>query len=332
MSDEFDDAPGRSFADEVTADISRDLIPQVEQQEDGRAACLLFLSGPLMGHCVSLTQKPRHVGRADDADIVIKDQGVSRLHARFFLGDLHAQGDDGQRLEPEVYVEDLQSSNGVYVNGRRIERIARLTQGDKVTLGTETVLRFTYQDHLDQDFQQRLLDSALNDALTGVRNRAYFDQQLQYEFDYAARHNQVLAILLLDIDYFKQVNDTHGHLAGDAVLAQLGARLRASVRDEDFLARYGGEEFVMICRGLSNEQGLQLAGRLRGIMTAAPFVYQDIEIALTLSCGVASYPQVRAKEGMELVSAADRALYRAKRAGRDQAMVAAHCDLQAQES
>lgn len=326
MSDEYDVAPASAFADEVTADISRDLIPQVTVEEEGRAACLLFLSGPLMGHCVSLNQKPRHVGRADDADIVIKDQGVSRLHARFFLGDLHPQGDAGQGGEPDAFVEDLQSSNGVYLNGRRIERIARLAQGDKITLGTETVLRFTYQDQLDQDFQQRLLDSALNDALTGARNRAYFEQQLQYEFDYAARHNQVIAIVLMDIDHFKQVNDTYGHLAGDAVLTQLGARLRESVRDEDFLARYGGEEFVMLCRGLSSEQGLQLAGRLRELVAAKPFEYQDIEIGLTLSCGVASYPEVRVRAGVDLVSAADRALYRAKRGGRDRALAAEEAD------
>jgi diguanylate cyclase (GGDEF)-like protein len=270
-----------------------------------------------MGHCVALDDRDREVGRADEADIVIKDHGVSRRHARFYLGEANLLTDDR-----DAFVEDLDSSNGVYVNGKRIEGCEQLHQGDKITLGTETILRFTYQDQIDQDFQQRLLDSAINDALTGTRNRAYFDQQFGAEFDYAARHGTVLAIILFDIDYFKQVNDTHGHLAGDAVLTQLGARLGGAVREEDFLARYGGEEFAMICRGLNAEQGFQAAERLRKTVAEKPFEYGGIEIEMTVSAGVASYPEVTAESSTELLAATDKALYLAKNSGRNRTFMA----------
>lgn len=304
------------FEDEVTADISRDLIEESFVETDNRAACLLFLTGPMMGHYVSLGGQAREVGRADDADIIINDKGVSRRHACFYLRNPGAN-------EPDGFVEDLDSSNGVYVNGERVKGSQQLHQGDKITLGTETILRFTYQDEVDQKFQQGLLDAAINDGLTGMRNRAYFDQKVRAEFEYASRYGGSLCLIIFDIDYFKQVNDTHGHVTGDAVLSQLGACLVEAVREEDFLARYGGEEFAMICRGLSAEQGFQAAERLRKIVDQYIFKDDDIEIDLTVSVGVASYPELAAETAAQLLSAADAALYRAKSVGRNRTYLAA---------
>lgn len=329
MSEELDPPKGSSSTDEITVDITRELVDDsfIDDEDAGRAACLLFLTGPMIGHCVSLNQRPREVGRADTSDVLIMDEGVSRRHARFFLGEADAESLLGGPAEPNAYVEDLDSSNGVYVNGQRIDKIAQLFPGDKITLGTETVLKFTYQGQIDQEFQQRLLDSALNDAMTGLRNRAYFDQQIGYEFDYAARRAGVLALLLFDIDHFKQINDTLGHVAGDMVLQQLGERLRGVVREEDFLARYGGEEFAMICRGLSTEQAFKAAERLRKTVERAPFEYEGEEIAITLSGGVASFPEVMVESAAALIGAADRALYRAKTTGRNQTLKASEKDI-----
>ncbi len=290
---------------EITVDVPIDHIEDSFAEDDERTACLVFLSGPLMGHSVPLSDRPKEVGRADEADIVINDNGVSRRHARFYLRDRGA------------FVEDLDSSNGVYVNGKRIERFEHLAQGDKITLGTETILKFTYHDQLDEDFQQRLLESAINDPLTGLYNRAYFDQKLAAEFQYAAHHHTAFALIMFDLDHFKQVNDTHGHLAGDAVLTQLGRRLLAAVREEDFLARYGGEEFAMICRGLSLDQAHAAAERLRKIVAQDPFEYGEVCLDLTISAGVAAYPEVAADGHDAMVAAADKALYRSKEEGRN---------------
>lgn len=305
MSDESDIEPLSSEDEEITIDVAPDRFEDSFVEEDDRTACLVFLSGPLMGHSVPLSDEPKEVGRADEADIVINDNGVSRRHARFYLRDRGG------------YVEDLDSSNGVYVNGKRIDRFEHLEQGDKITLGTETILKFTYHDQLDEDFQQRLLDSAINDPLTGLHNRAYFDQKLDAEFQYASRHEAPFALIMFDLDHFKAVNDTHGHLTGDAVLRQLGQRLGRAVREEDFLARYGGEEFAMICRGLGGEQAWRAAERLRKIVAAEPFVDDDVELALTISAGVAAYPELQAGSAGGLLEAADQALYRSKQKGRN---------------
>lgn len=295
----------KSEDDETTIDVAPEAFEESFAEEVERNACLVFLSGPVMGHTVNLSETPKEVGRAEDADIVITDEGVSRRHARFYLRD---QG---------AYVEDLDSSNGVYVNGERIERFEHLEQGDKITLGTDTILKFTYHDQLDEDFQQRLLDAAINDPLTQVHNRAYFDQKLGSEFGYAARYGDQFALIMFDLDHFKQVNDTYGHLAGDAVLEKLGVLLNQTVRTEDFVARYGGEEFAMICRGATTEQAFQAAERLRKLVDETDFSYDGEDIAVTISAGVASYPEQPAEAAAELIDAADRALYASKQNGRN---------------
>ncbi|MFW5967428.1 MAG: diguanylate cyclase [Persicimonas sp.] len=292
-------------ADESTVDVPKDAFVRRLEGEDGPGACLVFLSGPLMGHTVGLEDRPREVGRADDADIVIADSGVSRRHARFHV------------TEGKAVVEDLDSSNGVFVNGERIERIAKLTPGDKISLGTETILKFTYHDRLDEDFQQRLLDSAIRDPLTGLYNRGYFDRQLAAEFGYAVRHETLLGLILLDIDHFKEINDTHGHLVGDEVLEHLGKQLGGAVREEDFLARYGGEELAMLCRGLDGQKTRRAAERLRNLVEEMVFQVDDLSLTVTVSGGVAAYPDSGAESPHGLIEAADRALYRAKEAGRN---------------
>lgn len=304
------------FADDITADIAYDLVEESFADQETRAACLLFLTGPMMGHYISLGEHAREVGRSDESDIIINDKGVSRRHACFYLRP-NRMGD------PDGFVEDLGSSNGVYVNGERIQGAHQLHQGDKITLGTETILRFTYQDEVDQAFQKRLLDAAINDGLTGMRNRAYFDQKIKAEFEYAARYGATLSVIIFDIDYFKQINDAHGHVVGDAVLARLGACMLEAVREEDFLARYGGEEFAMICRELTAEQGFKAAERLRKLVESESFRHGEVELELTVSAGVASYPEIPAQTHVELISAADEALYRAKSIGRNRTLLAA---------
>jgi diguanylate cyclase (GGDEF)-like protein len=291
--------------DETTVDVARETIEESFVEDDERKACLVFLSGPVMGHTVSLAETPKEVGRADDADIVISDEGVSRRHARFYL------------RNQDAHVEDLDSSNGVYVNGKRIERFHHLAQGDKITLGTATILKFTYHDQIDEDFQQRLLESAINDPLTGVHNRGFFDQRMVSEFEYAVRHSDTLALILFDLDHFKQVNDTHGHLAGDAVLEQFGELVREALREEDFVARYGGEEFAMIGRGLTTKQAYTAAERLRELVADTQFEYEGTDIPLTISAGVVSYPDFDADSATDLIQAADQALYRSKDKGRN---------------
>lgn len=158
---------------------------------------------------------------------------------------------------------------------------------------------------------------ATRDRLTGVLNRGAILDALQVELHRAARAGGATAVLLLDIDHFKRVNDTHGHLAGDDVLREVGRRLQATLRPYDRVGRFGGEEFVVLVPGVEGHVGV-IAERVRQAIAGEPVTVAAVEgaLAMTVSIGVAVASR-SAVEPQAMLAAADRALYRAKAAGRD---------------
>jgi two-component system cell cycle response regulator len=273
---------------------------------DGLRPCLTILTGSSVGQTFHVTKGNALIGRAQEATLRILDDGVSRNHARLKF-------DTGGSL----YLCDLDSRNGTYVNGKRINEPTQLQAGDKVQIGRTTVLRFEYQDALDQSFHENLLSSALRDGLTRLFNKRYFLERLDAELKFARRHHTVISLLMLDLDHFKQVNDDHGHLAGDAVLEHLAQLLVRAVRNEDVVARFGGEELAVILRAIPLEPATQLAERLRRLVEHNPTKYADKQLLTTVSIGVAGYPSTNAESVDALVDAADQALYRAKNGGRN---------------
>ena len=171
--------------------------------------------------------------------------------------------------------------------------------------------------------QSKLAVAATTDGLTGLANRAYFSRRLSEEFAAAVRTGARLACLMLDIDHFKEVNDRHGHLAGDAVLRAAGELLRDNVRGDDVAARFGGEEFVVLMVGSSLDGAGILAERIRVLVERHEVRFADAmaPIRTTLSVGVA-IRQPSQRSPHELVEEADRALYRAKAAGRNRVALA----------
>ncbi|MCX7642911.1 MAG: sensor domain-containing diguanylate cyclase [Armatimonadetes bacterium] len=158
---------------------------------------------------------------------------------------------------------------------------------------------------------------SITDELTGIANRRHFEWRLNEEIERARRYQYPLSALMLDLDHFKQVNDTYGHQVGDIVLQQIAQRLRRVLRRTDFLARYGGEEFVVLAPQTPADRALILAERLRQIIAESPVtVSPDLQIRITISIGVAVFPE-HAQNGNELVRAADEALYKAKQTGRN---------------
>ncbi len=281
---------------------------KLQQQRD--QAYLIVIAGPHVGKMFKIEKEETMVGRSSRADLFVQDVGISRMHARIF-----SQGSD-------VFVEDLQSANGTYLNGNIVTSQQRLQDGDKITLGSTTILKFTYHDELDENFQQQMFDAALRDGLTKAFNKSYFITQLQTEFAFALRHGTALSLIMFDVDHFKPVNDNYGHLAGDAVLIKLAELTAASLRSEDIFARYGGEEFAVICRGINSQQAGMLAERLRKVVNSTPFFYDGRNIAISISLGVASVLEIGARNHEELIAAADAALYDAKNAGRNRVMIA----------
>ncbi|HWO13136.1 MAG TPA: GGDEF domain-containing protein [Polyangiaceae bacterium] len=257
------------------------------------------------GLVIKLTGDRFGIGRHPDNQACVDDDGISRFHARISID------------KTKYWVEDLGSSNGTYINGRRITS-CELNNGDTLNLGPRVAFRFSAATEHEERALKQLYEASVRDPLTGVFNRHYFSSQLTTELAYAARHAQPLSVILLDIDFFKSVNDTYGHLGGDAALIQLARGLGKSLRTEDVLARYGGEEFVILLRGITVEHAAAVADRLRQSLASQPVLHGDATFNITASFGCASLACCQADSTCDgLLEAADRRLYRAKEAGRN---------------
>jgi two-component system cell cycle response regulator len=267
-------------------------------------AYLIVLAGSAMGEMFKITHERTVIGRGQRADVRMMDEGVSREHCEILV--------EGEK----IILHDLGSTNGTYCRGLRIDR-HELTDGDKILVGSGTVLKFTYHDKLDEVFQRQMYESALRDDLTKAFNKKYFMDRVESEFAYAVRHNVPLSLVSFDIDHFKMINDSHGHPAGDHVLSELSATILALVRVEDVFARVGGEEFSTICRGADGTHARIVAERLRQAVESRAFMFDNKNIPVTISVGLASVPHPAIRDAMEFISAADQMLYEAKRSGRN---------------
>ena len=280
-------------------------VDEKPAEQRSRQACLTALTGSATGTVFKVPRGLAMVGRSQEAEVRLIDDGVSRQHARLVQEGV------------EVWLEDLDSRNGTFVNSDRITSRVRLGDGDKVQVGRSTVLRFAYHDALDDEFHENLLSNALRDPLTGLFNKRYLMDRLDSELKFARRHDTALSLLMLDIDHFKLLNDTHGHLAGDAVLANLAGVLTAAVRNEDVVARFGGEEIAVVLRAIAIEAAHQLGDRLRRQIEQSVTSHHGEALRATTSVGVAGFPEERFETVDAFVDAADKALYRAKHAGRN---------------
>jgi two-component system chemotaxis response regulator CheY len=189
------------------------------------------------------------------------------------------------------------------------ELLARLRAGERVLAAHDELL----QSHAALRLQ------ATSDPLTGLLNHGGILATLEAEVVRASRSHAPLALIIADVDRFKQVNDTHGHPAGDAVLREAANLMRAALRQHDFLGRYGGDELIAVLPGCTFAAAALVAERLREAVTAAPIAAGGAQVQITLSLGVASWAD---ETGAGLIARADAALYRAKAAGRNRAELA----------
>lgn len=165
--------------------------------------------------------------------------------------------------------------------------------------------------------------TSLMDTLTGVNNRRFFEQRIGEELDRSQRNNEPVTCLFLDIDFFKSVNDQHGHQGGDLVLSLVANTIKTQLRNNDVLARYGGEEFVALLSNIDIPMGIEIAERIRKAVQELTIEFSDIAISVTISIGLSTYlPGKNALISTEkiaslLIKSADSALYRAKHNGRN---------------
>ena len=282
-------------------------VTRVSPLESGKnRATLTVVAGVDAGATFTIISAETRLGRGADAAIQADSESVSRSHARIV------------RSEGDVYtLEDLGSTNGTFVGGRRIKRVV-LRSGDLVQLGLKAIFRFSIVDELEEELQRRLYESASSDTLTGLVNRRTLSLRLEDEVGHARRGRKSLAMLMLDVDFFKHVNDTFGHVAGDQVLRAIAATGSEVIRAGDTFARYGGEEFAVLARDASKTDACALAERLRAAIAALRVELGDCTVHVSVSVGVATLTECNPDDdGLALVARADSRLYGAKLAGRN---------------
>jgi diguanylate cyclase (GGDEF)-like protein len=182
---------------------------------------------------------------------------------------------------------------------------------------TDAVL---YREKLERA-KQELETMSLTDPLTGLANRRHLMETLEKEISRHGRRERAFSVAILDIDHFKAVNDTHGHLCGDRVLAHLGQTFLEQLRTYDFVARYGGEEFCVILANTALSEATRVMERLRRHVASHPFLFESKAVRLTLSAGLTSNQGLEEITLDALLSRADEALYRAKTEGRNRTAV-----------
>lgn len=307
----------------VACRLPADMKPTKRRKRDLRPA-LIFLSGDLLAVPIPLEREEVVLGRALEADVRINDTGVSRRHAR-----ISAVTGEGGTVD--YILTDLTLSNGTLLNGQRIKS-ETLQNGDKITVGKH-LLRFEMLDEIDREYQREIRRLLSHDDLTGLLSSRSFFSELRREAERAKQDKRRFCVLMMDIDYFKRVNDTYGHLTGSKTLEEIGSCITQNLRSGDAAARFGGEEFAAFLLDAELAQGLVAAERIRAEIENNKFsVIRQGKASeshhITISIGVACFPN-DSSDPIELVERADSALYHAKRAGRNR--ICAYQDLRAEE-
>ncbi|QYO64954.1 sensor domain-containing diguanylate cyclase [Leptolyngbya sp. 7M] len=223
---------------------SRDLRP-----------ALVFLSGELIAVPIPLDREEVIIGRALEADVRVNDSKVSRRHAMI-------KTVTDQRSGAASYVlTDLNSRNGTILNGAKIESES-LQNGDKITIG-EHILRFDLLDEIDREYQRQIHRLISHDDLTGLFSSRSFFSELRRETARAKSDGRHICVMMMDVDHFKNVNDTYGHLTGSKTLEEIGRVITGIMRSGDAAARFGGEEFAAFLLDAEIGQALVAAERIR---------------------------------------------------------------------
>ena len=254
-----------------------------------------------LGKRFSLADGAVKLGRGGENTIILDNDSVSRRHARVEIRNgMH-------------FLVDMNSTNGTYVNDE-IVHDHPLRRGDQIKIG-DTILKFLSGSDLESQYHETIYRMTIIDGLTSIHNKRYLIEQLEREISRATRHARPLALVMIDIDHFKDVNDTLGHLAGDQVLKDVAQLAKSRLRPDDVIARYGGEEFAIVLPETKLRGGILIAEQLRQMIEDEAFVFEGEEIQVTVSCGVS---ELEADwRCNDFLRDADRKLYEAKGSGRN---------------
>ncbi|OED34813.1 hypothetical protein AB834_05745 [PVC group bacterium (ex Bugula neritina AB1)] len=265
--------------------------------------CLVVIVGPNIGEVFSLSKNSVIIGRDEAADIICDDILVSRKHINLL------KGEDGYWT-----MIDCQSTNGSYLNFQRVDQSV-LRSGDKISVG-KVIFKFLDRDIVETNFHDELYSLSTIDGLTQIYRRSRFEEILEKTIQSERLNPEPTVLCMIDIDFFKKINDNYGHQAGDYVLRVLTYVIKQVIRREDVLARYGGEEFCLLLLNTSLEEGSFVAEKVRYAIESNVFEFEGQKIDVTVSIGVAVFSE-ELDSISQFISKADEKLYEAKRSGRN---------------
>jgi two-component system cell cycle response regulator len=287
--------------DDKTTFITQSNKPFIK--ESAWTACLVVLKGEDIGNKVLLNKDEITIGRAKNADMCLTRGDVSRMHAII------------QRVDEQQFMlVDNDSTNGTLVNAQSIKSIL-LKDRDIISIG-DSQLKFLSSDSSEQAYYDGLYKRISLDKVLRIHNKYYFLSKLDEEMIRSQRHGSHLSLVLLDVDDFKQINESYGHQAGDAALIQLAEICKNCIKETDILCRYGVEKFAIIMPETNQQQACTLSESIQKLVTTIPVNYANIAIDITVSIGVTGYASSSATESFTkgiLISQAEKAMYEAKR-------------------
>lgn len=279
-------------------------ISKIQKRAFARSSALVVIYGEELGRKYDLDEGKLSIGRSSKSDIQIDHDSVSRQHVRITV------------TEGQAEIEDVGSTNGTFLNDESLEGRVQLRNNDLIKVG-RTVFKFIAHNNIEAAYHDEIYRLTTVDGLTQVNNRRSFDEAIEREISRCRRYGRTLSLVLIDVDHFKRINDTFGHLAGDAVLKEVASAIKKRIRKEDLLARYGGEEFAVLTPEVDQKGALAMAEKVRKVVEKHEFSFDGERIPVTISCGVSTLG--KKGDGAEaLVQRADEKLYEAKEAGRNQ--------------
>ena len=304
-----DDARGRRRGMMDDPDVKTRVTP-LEELRAPRAGldCMVVIyssDARVFGKRFVLERETLTMGRGQENVITLDNDSVSRRHCRI------------ERRGTAWYVVDLDSTNGTYVNDELVKEY-QLRRGDQVKIG-DTILKYLSGSDVEAQYHETIYKMTIVDGLTQVHNKRYLLETLDREIPRARRHGRPLSALMFDIDHFKKINDTFGHLAGDYVLKEMATLVKSRLRPDDVFGRYGGEEFCALLPETPLVGAGAIAEDLRRRVQERKFAFENEQIAVTVSIGCAELGPDMDVTG--LVKAADEKLYASKHAGRNRVSI-----------
>ncbi len=301
ISSSFRKVSDDGFEATVEVTVTRDFTKSWRRNAPSQAY-LVVIAGPRLGHRSVLGEQSLDVGRGAACGLQLDADSVSRLHARIeWDGRCHR-------------VVDQKSTNGTFVNEARISN-EPLHDGDRLQIG-KALLKYISGTNIESAYHEEVQRLMRYDGLTGIHNKSHFEEAFHNAIFRAQVSSVPISLVVLDLDHFKNINDTHGHTAGDAVLRQVASVVTRVVPQGVLFARVGGEEFALLCNGFNVQQAHNLAETVRRAVEASRFEFEGQIIPVTLSQGVAERLPTD-KTAQEVYQRADAQLYVAKGEGRN---------------